>query len=239
MLSISKSGFFLLAAGAVCIAGGLVAAPPVSSPIPLEKGNRWTYEGKIETALSGSSTVYSTNISWVMEVIDSIKSTNAQAAVVRGFPDELPWYEPAQVPGFCVLLNFSNHVYQIKAPNEKQARSILQDVINEPGKFSAKAQDFNELLALPLAKDKRWGGDAKREDGYYCWRIEEVRRETLHIEGISSNQTVTTYRLAYRSLPDHQLVDVVPGLGITRYAFAHHGTIASVDVHLVSFKHPQ
>jgi hypothetical protein len=238
MRPISKSYFFLLAAGAICVVGGLMAAPPVSSPIPLGKGNRWTYEGKIETTLSGSSTVYSTNICWVMEVIDSMKSTNARAVVVRGFPYELPWYEPGQVPGFCVLLNFSNRVYQFKAPDEKQARSILQDVINEPDKFSAQAQDFNELFALPLAKDKRWDGNTKREDGYYCWRIEGVRREILHIEGVASNQTATVYALAYRSLPDHQLVDVVSGLGITRYIYVHHGTVATVDVHLVSFKHP-
>jgi hypothetical protein len=238
MPSTSKLSFALLAVGVICMAGRLTAAPPVASPIPLETGSRWTYEGKIETALSGSATTLVTNISWVMEIIDSKKNSTAQAAIVRGFPDELPWYEPAQVPGFCVLLNFSNHVYQFKSPDEKQARSILQDALNEPGKFSARAHDDDELFTLPLARDKRWGGDTKREDGYYCWRVEEEKQDTLHIEGVASNQTATVFTLAYRSLPDHQLAEVVPGLGITRYVYVHHGTVATVDVHLVSFKHP-
>lgn len=218
------------------MAGGLKAAPPVLSPIPLEKGNQWTYEGKIETTLSGSSTVYSTNICWVMEIIASTKSTNAQAAVVRGFPDELPWYEPAQLPGFCVLLNFSNRVFQFKAKSEKDARSILQEVINQPGKYSAQAQDFNELLQLPLAEGRRWGGDLQREDGWYCRRVEQARSAKLQIEGCSENTARTVYTLAYRTNPDHQLLDIAPGLGITRYVYEHHGTVATVDVRLVSFK---
>ena len=236
MRPISTSGFLLLAAGLVCIASELMAAPPVSSPIPLEKGNRWIYEGKIGTTLSGSSTVYTTNISWMMEVVDSIKSTNAQAAIVSGFPDELSWYEPAQVPGFCVLLNFSNHVYQFKAPNEKQARAILQDVINEPGKFSTKAKEDDELFALPLAKDKRWGSDLQREDSWYCWHVEKEQSAKLQIKGYSENSTPKVFTLAYRTNPDHQLLDIVPGLGITHFIYVHHGTVAWVDLHLVAFK---
>jgi hypothetical protein len=235
-----KSFLSLLATGALCMAGGLMAAPPVSSPIPLEKGNRWTYEGRIETTLSGnlaaSPSTYITNLCWIMEIIDSTKTPNAQAAVVSGFPDELPWYEPAQVPGFCVLLSFSNHVYQFKAKNEKEARSILRDVINQPGKFSAQSEDFNELFQLPLAEGRRWGGDLQREDGWYCRRVEKARSAKLQIEGCSENTALTVYTLAYRTNPAHELLDIAPGLGITRYVFVHHGTVATVDVRLVSFK---
>jgi hypothetical protein len=237
MRSFSISYLALLTAGAICPGTGLNAAPPVLSPIPLEKGNRWIFEGKIETTLTGSSKVYTTNICWAMEVVDSNKSTNVQAAIVRGFPDELPWFEPGHVPGYCVLLNFSNRVYQLKMPDEKEATETLKNIMIEPGKFSTQAQDYNELYALPLAKGKRWGGDTKREDGWYCWRVEKVKQETLHIEGESSNQTTTTYALAYRCNPEHELVDIVPGLGITRFVYMHHGTVASVDVRLVSFEH--
>jgi hypothetical protein len=223
--------------GLICLAGGLMAAP-VSSPIPLETGNRWTYEGKIETTLSGTN-IYTTNIYWGMEVIDAGKNTHAQAAVVRGFLDELPWYEPGRVPGFCVLLSYQNHVYQFKAPDEKRATAIMQDVLSHPDKCLLKTNDIDELLALPLAINKCWGGDNKREDGYYCWKIEEEKRETLHLKGMASSQTNTVYRLAYRTLPDHVLMDIVSGLGITRYLYVHHGTVATVDVRLVSFQNAQ
>jgi hypothetical protein len=237
-----KSFLCLFAAVAICTAGGLKAAPPVPSPIPLEKGNRWTYEGKIETTLSGtfaaSPATYATNICWVMEIIDSTKTADAQAAIVSGLPDELPWHEPTQVPRFCVLLNFSNHVYQFKAKNEADARSMLQDVISQPGKFSRQAQDFNELFQLPLAKDSRWGGDLQREDGWYSWRVEKAQPAKLQVEGNSGNPTVLVYTLAYRTNPEHLLMDIAPGLGITRFIYEHHGTVAEVDVRLVSFKRP-
>jgi hypothetical protein len=233
-----KKTWLLPVVGLICLAGGLMAAP-ISSPIPLETGNRWTYEGKIETTLSGISTIYTTNICWVMEVVDAGKNTHAQAAVVRGFLDELPWYEPGRVPGFCVLLSYRNHVYQFKAPDGKRATAIMQDVLTHPDKCLMKASGFDELFALPLARDKCWGGDTKREDGYYCWKIEEEKRETLHLKGMASSQTNTVYRLAYRTAPDHVLMDVVSGLGITRYFYVHHGTVATVDLHLVLFQHPQ
>jgi hypothetical protein len=242
MQYILKSGFCLLVSGLVCLSSGLMAAPPVPNLIPLEMGNQWTYEGKIETTLastlSGSPDTYTTNICWVMEIVDSMKRTNAQAAVICGFPDELPWYEPGHVPGYCVLLNYSNRVYQFKAETKKGAQLIMQEAISQPGKFSRQAQDFNELFQLPLAKDNRWGGDLQREDGWYCWRVEKAQPAKLQVKGYSGNPTVIVYTLAYRTNPEHLLLDIAPGLGITRFIYQHHGTIATVDVHLVSFMHP-
>lgn len=40
------------------------------------------------------------------------------------------------------------------------------------------------------------------------------------------------WELVYRSAPDHAIVRIVPGVGITSYVYEHHGTVASVDVHL-------
>ena len=240
MRPILKS-LLLLFAGAIYVVGGLRAAPPAESPIPLEKGNRWTYQGKIETtlvnSLAGSPPVFATNICWVMEVMDSMKSPDAQAAVVRGYPDELAWYEPGRAPGYCILLNFSNRIYQLTASDEKQAGSMLQAVIREPGKFSAQAQDFNELFQLPLTEGKRWGGNLQREDGWYCWRVEKATPVKLQIKGYSKKTAPIVYTLAYRTNPEHELLEIVSGLGITHFIYAHHGTVSTVDVRLVSFKH--
>ena len=238
MWLISKSPLFIFTAVVICLAGGSIKAAIIACPIPLETGNRWTYEGKIETTLVGSSTVFTTNICWVMEVVDSMKSTNAEAAVVHGFLNELPWYEPGQAPGFCVLLNVSNRVYKFEAQNEKEARSILQDVMNQSGKFSAEMEDFNELLVLPLAKGSRWGSDTEREDGRYCWCVEKAQSSKLRIKGYSGNTLPLVYTLAYRTNPEDVLLEIAAGLGITRCVYVHHGTVASVDVRLVSFKSP-
>jgi hypothetical protein len=229
----------LVAMAVTCPVCALLAAPPIPCPIPLEKGTRWTYEGKVETTLLGSAKVYSTNISWVMEVVDSMENTNARAAVISGTPDELAWYEPGQVPGYSVLLNFSNHVYRFPAKTLQQASSLMLEMANEPGKFFPKAEDVDDWFALPLAKDKRWGGDLQREDGWYCWRVEDEHLSKLRIKGCADKHAFPIYTLAYRTNPDHQVLDIAPGLGITRFIYVHHGTVASADVRLVAFKHPR
>ena len=97
-----------------------------SCPIPLERGTQWTYEGRVEWTESGSGKVKSVQVRWVSEVVDLVGSSGVRAAVVRGFPDELAWYEPGQSPGFCVLLSASNRVYRLRADGQNQARALAQ-----------------------------------------------------------------------------------------------------------------
>jgi len=37
-------------------------------------------------------------------------------------------------------------------------------------------------------------------------------------------------------LPDHTIIDFVPGIGITGYSYIHHGTVSEVKVKLVDFR---
>lgn len=45
--------------------------------------------------------------------------------------------------------------------------------------------------------------------------------------------------LIFRTNPDHQILEFTPGTGITAYVYSHHGTLAGVDVKLVSFASAQ
>ena len=38
---------------------------------------------------------------------------------------------------------------------------------------------------------------------------------------------------AMRTNPEHEIVTFVPGVGITAYVYAHHGTVSEVNVRLV------
>jgi len=234
--SVMSAGLYLgFAMGSLCWIIGAVASPRAQCPVPLEKGMQWSYEGKVKWTVVNSGVVLATNVHWVMEVTDTAEQGAIRAAVVRGVPDELAWYEPGRVPGFCVLLMVTNHLYRIPADSEQDGLSLARKLTKDGDKLPSSAEEW---LVFPLAKGQKWGGGKDREDNNYCWYVQERRRKNLKIEGYPANHPADVWTLVYRTNPDHQIVEIAQGLGITRYAYVHHGTVASVDVRLVSIRNP-
>ena len=209
------------------------ASPPVPCPIPLEKGTSWTYEGKVKWTIADSAMVRSTNVHWVMEVIETKENESGRVAVVRGFPDELAWYEPHQSPRFSVILSVSNRICRVAAKSEREAEELAKRFVGELPRLPPCAEEW---LVLPLAERKRWGGDTNRDDNWYCWYVQNQKVKKVRVRGFSAKRPVSVWTLAYRTNPDHQIMDIAAGIGITRYVFEHHGTVASADVRLISFK---
>lgn len=176
------------------------------------------------------------HVHWVMEVVDTATNQFACAAIIRGMPDELAGYEAGLNPGLCVLFSISNRVYRLSAETEKEARRKARELLQSPGK--ALSMCGPEFLALPLAKGKEWAGEGERPDHWYRWHVEAQSRKQQQVPGFSAKDAVSTWSLAYRTCPSHEVFDIAEGLGITRYVYEHHGTIQSVDVRLVSVKRP-
>jgi hypothetical protein len=80
----------------------------------MDQGARWIYEGQVQWTVPGAAKVKTARIQWVTEVVEVFNGPQVQAAIVRGFPDELAWYEPGQSPRFSVLLSLSNQLYRIR-----------------------------------------------------------------------------------------------------------------------------
>jgi hypothetical protein len=211
------------------------AAITNACPVPMEKGTRWVYEGKVKWTVLGSAKVKMARIRWVSEVMHSFQGANARAAVVRGFPDELAWYEPEQTAGFSVLLSVSNRMYCLKADGESRAKGLARRLSKNPRAMSASSEQF---LEWPLVVGWRAAQDPPRDDTWYCWCVESAEEKALSVEGFAGRRRSKVYRLAYRTCPDHQIIEIVPGLGIVRFVYEHHGTIASADVNLISFGTP-
>jgi hypothetical protein len=51
----------------------------------------------------------------------------------------------------------------------------------------------------------------------------------------NAEQGVPGWEIAYRTNPDHQLLRLVPGLGIRGFTYEHHGTVASATARLVRY----
>jgi hypothetical protein len=148
-------------------------------------------------------------------------------------PNELAWAEPSWTPHYSVLLYTSNRVYQFSAKTENHAKRFARKLVRSPSKLTGTAA---ELLSLPLTLHARWSGDLGREDGWYCWHVERCEQSSLSIRGFNSDERKSVYTIGYRTCPEHEIMEVVPDVGIIRYLYDHHGTVASTDVRLVSFR---
>ena len=91
---------------------------------------------------------------------------------------------------------------------------------------------------IPLDQGTPWVYEANRADGWYCWRVEAREVKPIRVEGVPRAKGEVVFTVAFRTNPSHELFEIVPGIGIVRYEFEHHGTVASSDVRLIEFKRP-
>jgi hypothetical protein len=168
-----------------------------------------------------------------MEALAVVTNASARAVVVRGLPAELTGYKPGLKPGYDVLLIAGNGVYRFEASTEGAASAKARELLKTGNSGLAEA---DELIALPLARGKAWAGDTDRRDHWYCWHVEEEGRGRPRVKSSPVAGAVPTWLIAYRTNPDHQIMEIAEGLGITRYVYEHHGTVQSVDARLVEFK---
>ena len=129
-----------------------------------------------------------------------------------------------------MLLCVGNSVYRFRADNEQSARGKARQMLT-----ALERSDLALLLVLPLAQGKEWGDDSKREDHWYRWYVEDGRPRRWWVKGFATAHPLPTWRIAYRTCPEHEVMEIAEGLGITRYIYEHHGTVASADVRLISF----
>ena len=207
-----------------------------SAPFPLTKSTYWTYRGKVSWD-AGSSKVETKTITWKMEVTDTIQREGVTAALVNGFVSDLAWYEPGKQPALSLLVETGSNIYVIESAQVPEARKRLRDP-NDLLQKLVTADDL--LLSFPLERGKKFC-DAEvitRTDNMYCWIVEEEGPAILgSIQGAPAQPSARQFQITQRTYPDHQFLTFVPGIGITRYQYAHHGTPSEADVELVEF-HP-
>lgn len=205
----------------------------VQGALPLEVGRTWEYRGSVRW--SGSEQrVDSAAISWTMQIVATQDGPEVHGALVRGWIQELAWYQPGQTPGYSVLWGRSGRLYHVATPDSANAALTLRQAV-EPG---ATAPTGSELIVdSALVVGHLYGqieerGD--RTDTFYAWYVESMTAISPLPGWSLAGPTVLQWHVVYRTAPDHQILEVVPGLGITHYVFGHHGTVADADIQLVT-----
>jgi hypothetical protein len=201
---------------------------------PLVKGSVWTYRGTVRWVEPGSTLPRDRTLTWTMGVLDVVQRDFVTAAIIKGFPDDLAWYQEGKPPGEGIIVQVSNKSYVLKETRAEQARKRLLDGQDA---LIGLVDDDELVLDLPLHPGKRFGPveQLTRPDTFYSWFVESAQAWVGGVRGVPE-QPRTAYRLALRSLPDHTFIDVVPGIGIVRYVYGHHGTLSEADVRLVEYR---
>jgi hypothetical protein len=226
--SMNSSNLLRLAFAA--LACGVLAAEQKPTVFPLEPGLTWTYRGRVRWT-GTDRRVHSDSLQWTMRIVTVRTTPNAQAALVRGWVQQLAWHEPGKSAQYTALLFRDRRLYTLTTADSASAAEVLDDALKSGAPMPSASQ---LLIDSTLTVDHIYGQEPKRDDFMYAWHVASVTSVAAHPAWKAGSGRVQRVRLESRTLPDHQFIDFVPGVGITRFVYSHHGTVADTDVRLVS-----
>jgi len=211
----------------------LLAAPPCPE-LPLAPGTTWTYTARVSWTPAGTGLVRDTTLVWRTSVLSRRTVGPILVATVRDWPFGLAWWDPTRQADTTLVVCRDDLVYHLAAtPGEMTALvdSLLAGT-RAPGRDDL-------VLKLPLAVGSLYGRDSTgRDDTFYAWFVEAAEPVGADLRRVGARATDSVVTITYRTLPDHQILKFVQGLGVVGYTYGHHGTVANADARLTRFAAP-
>jgi hypothetical protein len=223
----------------------LLTRPPQAAPepfldtaavllqFPLNKGATWTYEGEAAWTTVNTQKVRSGRVRNVMEVLEFIPGDSGFAVVVRGFPMDLAWYEPGKGNSISVLVCKRGRLYQESSRSRKGASAKARQLLADR---SYPTPDLEPFLDLPLRAGKVWGRAQGRDDSMYGWVVDGTEPQPFSAPGVARGTAFPAYTATFRTNPDQRTLEFAPGIGLTAFAYEHHGAVARTRVRLVTYR---
>jgi len=227
-----------LAVAPTVVAAGAARCPEGRPMLPLVPGARWVYRGTIESTVlkRGSAHLIRRLVTRTMEVRAVKRYGRTTVALVRGYPSELAWYEPGRPRGTYLIIQRDGGALYLVADDDGSALRRWPETCRAP----PIPDPAHMMLDRILRVGRTFGGDefsSKRPDKWNQWHVEAARCvQIAGIPGVDAKRRRREYRIGFRTCPAHEIVYFVPGIGITRYVFSHHGTVAEADVRLIEFR---
>lgn len=196
---------------------------------PLIKGAYWVYRAEVQSQQPpGRNGVLATQLTWRLQVVDTYRRHQVEAALMRGHPADLAFYTPGTQPRFWVLARSGNVYYMLRDP------AAWERLHDKSDSLSSLIATPNEFFSFPMKQGDLFGQDPKRDDNFYGWLVEDVRPADLSAMSYSrTTPDPREYVLIERTMSGTESVTFVPGVGITRYVYHHNGTISDVDAVLI------
>ena len=200
--------------------------------MPLSPGTSWTYRAEVAYVGAKGDSVRHHSLSWTATVLTVQASESAVAATVRGWPSDLAWWKPGDLPETSVLYCVAGRVYHF-APLLGTAGALADSLLS--GRRRPSSDEL--VLQLPLRTGQLFGRDPnERRDTFYAWFVEATEPVPPAVRRLHAGSGDSLYSVVYRTNPDFTLVGFVPGLGVAHYVYSHHGTTAEADAWLVAYR---
>lgn len=233
VLRAAFAGLVLASALSRCLAG----ATGVRAYFPLAPGNYWIYRGTSRVGPGGGRPPIECELD-VRVLVTGVRHLEDGVAVallrrtstpLRTGGQTEPFEPPSEV--FAYFLD-REKVYEIQG----DAVGLL---IGDGEREGMPLDEIRKLVAdttpafvFPLRDGQRFSGPCGelRTDGDYQWMVTKGEPVTL-----LGRRYEDVYVLRYGSLPGTIEIGFIPGLGVVRDQYAHHGTIIEWDLRLVSY----
>ena len=202
----------------------------ISTYFPLQEGAYWVYEGIVKWTKPNSSDVVEEEIIWNMKVEKVFQRNNVFGYEILGAPWDLAWYEEGKQPSQYGIIQSGGKFYRTSVDSAWR-------LWDESDALISLVDEDQIFLEVPLITGMKFceANSIARSDGMYCWNVIEEKQVELNVKGFDAEQTMTEFTIMQYTGPDHSIFSFVPGVGITRYQYVHHGTISEVDIRLVEF----
>ena len=218
-MQVARLTLAVLVAVVLAAATGATPAGGDGEIFPFVKGTTWTYAGTVKW--TDVRTPRSGSVRWTSKVRDAFNEGDIAAALLEGGVWDVAWWSPDARAESYVLLRVGTRYYLVR----HDAKTLFAAV---------KASGRNALP--PDLADELWFDASLKPGALYRPSDVAPRDDTLYGWSVAgAAATRSAYVLSYRTLPDEETLTIVPGVGITSFAYVHHGTIAEADVHLVAF----
>lgn len=215
---------------------GQTKPPETMEPFPMSVGTSWTYRGIVRWTHDVNK-VSETKVDWKMEIQRLVRRGEYTGAVIRGFPGDLDWSDGHANPTDSLLVRFGQEKFYLIS--KERFASSLEMLENPNQSLQGLLSDGDIFLQLPLAQGKKYcdAENMARSDGHYCWIVESSESIDLaDLSGGTIKGRGTSFRIRYVTNPDDLTYEFVPGVGVTRYEYHHHGTVADTELRLTEFR---
>ena len=211
----------------------IAAAQEKASPLfPMTKGTTWIYAAHVKAAQPNSDQILEADVRWTMTVLDSTEDGRVSAALLRGSPWDLSWYTPDTRPQEFLIVRAGADYYLVHARVREWFDTFRRGLNDEPEDELASDLWFRTPLNV---YDAACPPDIAQDlQPMYCWSVEDIVKDSKsNVKGLK--RINSGYLLAQRTNPEHVFMTLVPGVGITSWVYAHHGTTSEAELRLIEF----